>query len=227
MPTGSMDLFDAIYTTRATRKLRHDLPVPDEDVYKILDAGIQAANGGNRQVWKFIVVRDPRIKRQLGDLYRELVNWVTSSNPNRKLDSGELYLGEHMAESPVIIVVCGISSGNEPPDEATAVGATMPAIENMLLAARALGYGGNISAVVRRRQDDLRRILGLGPNAYAATLLPIGVPQGSHGLKSRLPVEEVTYDDTWGNPTRLKRPASVWKPKLELLSEGDRKKGRG
>jgi nitroreductase len=63
MPAGA-DLFDIMQTMRAMRRLKPD-PVPDELIRKILQAGVCAPNGGNTQRWRFLVIKDPQIKRQV------------------------------------------------------------------------------------------------------------------------------------------------------------------
>ena len=65
-----MDVFEALYTTRAMRRVSED-PIPDDILKQMVDAGIRAPSGSNRQGWKFIVVTDPEIRNQLGELYRE------------------------------------------------------------------------------------------------------------------------------------------------------------
>src|SRR5436309_14567711 len=68
---ADMDLFEALRTTRTVRRLRPD-PVPDELLRKVLTAATWAPSGGNRQPWRFLVVRDPERKRQLRQLYLPL-----------------------------------------------------------------------------------------------------------------------------------------------------------
>jgi len=65
-----MDVFEALYTTRAMRRVSED-PIPEDILKQMVDAGIRAPSGSNRQGWKFIVVTDQEIKNQLGDSYRE------------------------------------------------------------------------------------------------------------------------------------------------------------
>ena len=56
-------LFEIMYSTRSMRKLKTD-PIPDEVLYKILEAGIQAPSGTNTQHWRFLVVKDPEVKKK-------------------------------------------------------------------------------------------------------------------------------------------------------------------
>ena len=73
-----MDVFEALYTTRAMRRVSED-PIPDDVLKQMVDAGIRAPSGSNRQGWKFIVVTDPEIKNQLGDSYRDCLLYTSPS----------------------------------------------------------------------------------------------------------------------------------------------------
>ena len=106
-----MDVFEAMGTLRAMRHLKPD-PVPDEELWKILDAAIKAPSGGNRQPWNFIVVRDPDIKRKLGEYYLDAwsqaytgVSQAMQADPRsaRNFRSAE-HLAHHLGEAPVIII---------------------------------------------------------------------------------------------------------------------------
>ena len=75
MADSSTDIFDIIHTTRAMRRLKPD-PVPDELIRKILEAGIAAANGGNRQTWRFLVIKDRAIKERVQHFYKRAFDEV-------------------------------------------------------------------------------------------------------------------------------------------------------
>ena len=66
---NTTDLFEIIRTTRSMRRLRPD-PVPNELIRKILEAGVCAPSGGNMQRWRFLVIRDPKVKEAVGALYK-------------------------------------------------------------------------------------------------------------------------------------------------------------
>jgi len=80
MENAGIDLFEAMSTLRSVRRLRSD-PVPDDLLRKVLTAATWAPNGGNRQPWRFIVVRNAETKRTLRDLY--LPHWTTYENAHR------------------------------------------------------------------------------------------------------------------------------------------------
>ncbi|MCI0880016.1 MAG: nitroreductase family protein [Chloroflexi bacterium] len=71
----SNDVFEIMRTTRAMRRLKPD-PVPDELIHKILEAGICAASGGNRQPWRFLVLKDQEIKKKVQAYYKRAFDEV-------------------------------------------------------------------------------------------------------------------------------------------------------
>jgi len=212
-PATENDIFEVIATQRAMRRLKPD-PVPEEHIKKILWAATRAPNGGNVQPWRFLVITDPERKRALGRIYAE--EWaryrsmdnaasraVSSDADRRSLErtfaAGD-YLAAHFHEAPVIIIPCGfllaVNSG-------IASGSSIyPAVQNLMLAARALGLGTALTTLHRQREDDVRELLGIPPNAHIAAVIPVGYPMGHFGSGPRLPVEAVTYWDQWG----AKRP---------------------
>jgi nitroreductase len=203
-------LFEIINSTRAMRRLKPD-PVPDELVHQILMAGASAANGGNRQHWRFLVVKDPEPKKKVQAYYRKALDevvgpiyrssapppGVTQEQYNRQIEA-VAYLTDHFHEAPIWIVAC-LNEG----DMATtsSAGASIyPAVQNMLLAARALGLGATLTTRHLVFKDEIERILGLpqGVNSYA--ILPIGYPMGRFGPVGRGPLAEIVYLDRWGSP---------------------------
>ena len=154
MPEGT-DLFEIMQTTRAMRRLKPD-PVPDELIRKILHAGVCAANGGNTQRWRFLVVKDRKIKQAVQVYYKRAFDEVIgprykSSTPppgvtRERYDrqhSAVEYLTDHFHEAPVWIVAC-MDDGTATPTRGS--GASIyPAVQNMLLTARALGLGATLT----------------------------------------------------------------------------------
>ena len=69
MPEDVPNLFEIIATTRAMRRLKPD-PVPAPLIRKILEAGVSAPSGGNMQGWRFLVIRDPKVKQTVGAYYK-------------------------------------------------------------------------------------------------------------------------------------------------------------
>lgn len=196
-----MELFEAIATTRAMRRLDASRDVADEDILKIVEAATKAATGGNSQPVRWIVVRDADKRRQLGDIYRECWQSVrgfyakAEQTPTtaRMLGSAD-HLGEHMGEAPALILPC---SKGEPGQAESSV---FPGVQNLFLAARALGLGTTLTTVHRFQEDKVREVLGIPPEVNTWALIPVGYPTGNWGEAKRRPVRDVTYWDTWKNP---------------------------
>jgi nitroreductase len=207
--TGELrDLFETKATTRSMRRLKPD-PVPNDLIRQILEAGTYAPSGGNMQRWRFLVVRDPTVKRTIGALYKRAWDEVVSpryrsgepapgTSPGRfarMLDAAQ-YLADHIHEAPVWIVPCmeGANSGR------TAGSSIYPAVQNMLLAARALGLGATLTTLYLNFEQEAEAALGLPADVHSYALLPIGYPIGRFGPVSRVPLAEVVYEDQWGRP---------------------------
>jgi nitroreductase len=206
-----MELFEAMYTLRSMRRLKPD-PVPDEAVRTILDAAIRAASGGNQQQWGFIVVRDRAVKDEIAAIY--LAGWKALKasgygqappdapeeerrRQERVLRSAE-HLAEHLADAPVWIFPCA-RIGAQPPT-LTSGSSIYPAVQNLLLAARALGLGTTITTLYRRENARVNALLGLPEGWDNAALIPLGYPEGKWGTAARQPVEAVAYADRFGQP---------------------------
>ena len=204
------DIFEVIGTQRAMRRLKPD-PVPEEHLRAMIWAATRAPNGGNVQPWRFLVITDPAIKQGLQEIYA--AEWTkyraagdTAARPGmtdeqrrsmvRSYDTGQ-YLADHLHEVPAIIIPCGFLL---PVNSGIASGSSIyPAIQNLMLAARALGLGTVLTTLHRHNEDAVRALLGIPENAHTAALIPVGWPLGRFGPGPRLPVEAVTYWDHWGN----------------------------
>ena len=208
--SGGTDLFDIIRTTRAMRRLKPD-PVPEELIQKILQAGVCAANGGNTQRWRFLVVKDPAIKKAVQVQYKRAFDQIVgprykSSTPppgvtreryDRQHDAVE-YLTDHFHEAPVWIVAC-LEEGSAAPTRWS--GASIyPAVQNMLLAARALGLGCTLTTRHLLFEKESEAALGLPPGVHSYAILPIGYPMGTFGPVGRGPLADIVYQDRWGEP---------------------------
>ena len=205
-----MELFETMQTMRAMRRLKPD-PVPDELIRKILEAGACAPNGGNTQRWRFLVVKDPAVKKKVQVFYKrafdEVVGprylqsapppGVTRAQYDRQHAAVE-YLTEHFHEAPVWIVAC-LEEGAAAPTRMS--GASIyPAVQNMLLAARALGLGATLTTRHLLHEKEAEAALGLPPGVRSYAILPIGYPMGRFGPVGRGPLKEIVYLDRWGDP---------------------------
>ena len=192
-----MDVFEAIRTTRAMRRLDSTRPVSDDDLWTIVEAATKAATGGNSQPVRWLVVRDAAKRARLGEIYAK--SWAPvaemyrartpaeDTTTQRVLNSAD-WLGEHMGEAPVIIVPC--AKGGDP-------ASVYPGVQNLFLAARALGLGTTLTTVHRLNEGEVREVLGIPEDVSTFALIPVGYPTGRWGEAKRRPVEDVTYWDTW------------------------------
>ena len=191
-------LLEGIRTTRAIRRLRPD-PVPRELIRKVCEAGTFAPSGGNRQPWLFIAVTEPERRAFVAERYlRAFRAYIApaleaAKQPGfdaarrRNIDAA-LYLAEHLHEVPVHLLVAGRTRRDEPQ-----VQALFPAIQNILLACRAVGLGASLTTVHRAYGDEIDRFLGLPQESPSCALLPIGWPQGRYGRPPRRSVDECLY----------------------------------
>jgi nitroreductase len=202
----SSDVFDVMHTMRAMRRLKPD-PVPDELIFKILAAGQAAASGGNSQQWKFLVLKDAAKKKAVQVYYKKLFDEVVgpryASSPTppgvnpesfKRQHSAVEYLTDHYHEAPVWIVAC--LAGDNP--NRTAGSSIYPAVQNMLLAARALGLGSTLTTRHTGYGKECDDAMGIPAGYKSYAILPIGWPMGNFGLLGRGPLSEVTYLDNWG-----------------------------
>ena len=197
-----MDVFEAIATTRAMRRLDPDKPVSDDDVLTIVEAATKAPTGGNTQPVRWMVVRDAGKRRRLGEIYRACWEPVRggyaamaedSPSTARVLRSAD-HLGNHMGDAPVIILPC--SGGAVGEMEAS----VFPGVQNLFLAARALGLGTTLTTVHRFREDEVRDALGIPQDVTTWAMIPVGYPLGRWAAAVRRPVREITFWDTWRTP---------------------------
>jgi nitroreductase len=225
---AEIGLFEAMYSARALRRLKPD-PVPEEVLAKILDAAIRAPSAGNAQNWAFVVVRDPEQRRRLGAIYRKAADIVgaiyaararpphMSEEQYRRLMSSGSYLWDHLGEAPVLLVACLRREALPPAaalppavqarleDEREYVirraGASIyPAVQNIILACRALGLGTLITTNHMLYENEVKALLELPDEVQTYALMPIGYPEGSFGPVKRRPLSEVVHLDRWTLP---------------------------
>jgi nitroreductase len=212
--TADVGLFATIYSTRAMRRLKPD-PIPEETLRKIVEAGTHAPSGGNRQDWGFILVRDPALKRFIRDHYvatqKELQNKqpLPSELPptRQRAMKAAAYLAEHLHEAPVLLLTCSLKeyppwAHNPRASTATVHGSIYLAVQNIVLACRALGIGTVVTTTHCFFEDELKQKLGVPENMEISALLPLGFPKGKFGPTQRKPVDEVMFWDRWGSAAK-------------------------
>jgi nitroreductase len=187
-------------------------PVPDTLLSRILECGTYAASGGNMQAWRFLVVRDPKIKEAAGAWYRkawhevvapryrsgEPAPGVTPERFGRMLAAAE-HLADHIHEAPVWIVPC--LAGPRQPGSGSSI---YPAVQNILLATRALGLGTTLTTLYLIHEKEAEAAMGIPETHHSYAILPIGYPLGHFGVVRRAPLSDVVYDDSWGVPWTTK-----------------------
>src|ERR1700746_2324103 len=111
----------------------------------------------------------------------------------RLLDAAE-HLAAHIHEAPVWIIPC--REGGTP--TRTAGSSIYPAVQNMLLAARALGLGATLTTLYLNFEKEVEAAFSLPAGVHSYALIPIGYPMGRFGPVRRVPVAEVVFEDKWG-----------------------------
>ena len=200
-----IQLLEAIYTQRGIRHLKPD-PVPDQLIRRVIEAGTKAPNGGNAQRWAFIVIKDTATRHAIAEMYKKVPvpAHPSGTKSQQRADESAAYLTEHLAQVPVFILACIQHDGS--PSDIQRGASIYPAIQNMLLAARALGLGSVMTTRQRRGfETEIKELLGIPENVETAALLPLGFPQDgtSYGPTTRKPVEDVAYAERWGTQWSL------------------------
>jgi nitroreductase len=194
--------FRVLYTTRALRRLKPD-PVPEELLFQLIDAAIRAPSGQNAQDWRFVVVTDPAIKLLMQTAATEA--WARyqprfaedpasmDELPRTKRLSlkATAHLAHHVRDAPAVIVVCGLKARHSSPG-----GSAFPSVQNLLLAARALGLGASIFQLAL--SPAVVREIGVPDEYQVHCAIPVGYPVDRHGPVRRRPVRQVTFKDRWG-----------------------------
>jgi len=210
-----MDVIETIKTTGACRYFKPD-PVPDDVLERLFDAARHGPQGGNRQPVRFIVVRDPEIKRQLGEWYlgiwKSVVEMAGRGEYRVGRGAGSMlgagtHMAEHFAEVPLLVVVCAVFNDLARTDAAldrpgVVGGASIyPSVQNLLLAARNEGLGGVITTLLCAVEPQVKELLAIPDELITCATIPIGYPERGFPKKlARGPVSEMVYLDRFGEP---------------------------
>jgi nitroreductase len=201
-------VFETIYSLRQITRYRPD-PVPKEALDKIVEAATKAPSGANQQPWEFLVLTDRALITKVGEIYREAWLGALGATPQPNESSvyrSARYLAQHMPEVPAMILVCvDHSRGTAPytPGEPIVRGryasSIWPAVQNLFLAARALGLGTRLTTAYQRREADIKALLDIPEHVETVALIPVGYPSGHFGPAVRRPASEVTSYNRYGN----------------------------
>ncbi|WP_235689949.1 nitroreductase family protein [Mycolicibacterium gadium] len=206
----TMSLEEAMRTQRAIRRIKPD-PVDDALLLHILELAMKAPTGSNAQNWEFIVVKDRDVVAKLGRLNRTAIKLggalykrALGGRMDDKMLRNEKavrWQADHFDEIPVVIVAClkGVVPPWPPVAVTSAYGSIYPAVQNLLLAARAAGLGAALITIPLWSKFLARRVLGLPWNVTPCAVIPMGWPIGKYGPTTRRPVGELVSLDRFGN----------------------------
>jgi nitroreductase len=216
-----MDVYEALYTTRAMRRVKPD-PIPEGVQQKILDAAIRAPSGGNTQGWRFLLVDDPAVKGQIGPIYRQCLGqlWLTfykdrldaaAANPEAEESKQMLRVqrsAQHLADNFEAYPLLLFSFVQYDPTG----GSIHPSTWSAMLAARAEGVGSTMTSVLLFENDKVLDILGVPKNEgwQMTSCVTFGYPTGRWGVAPRTPAHEVTYRNQWGAAPGFEIPEPLW-----------------
>ena len=204
-----ISLLDGLASTRAIRRYC-DEPIPEHDLASILWHASRAPSGSNRQPFRFLVLRDGEravtAKALLGESFRagweaKLLHdgYATGSGsdpntPKSRMAATMQHYVDHIEQVPVIVLVCMLRHRDPNPYEGASV---YPACQNLLLAARALGYGGALTMWHQMVEAELRELLSVPDGVAMSACITLGRPAGTHGPVRRRPLGELVFDDHW------------------------------
>lgn len=217
-----MELHEALYTTRAMRRVKPD-PIPDEVMARIMDAAVRAPSGGNSQRWRFLLVTAPETKQKIQQLYSvglaelnrtqyaatmELIENGDPDDPNviqaRKTHKSATWLADNLASVPTLLFAFGKPGGDS---------SIYPALWSVQLAARAEGIGSALTTLLfKYYRAEMLEILGATDDGYwePFAMLSMGYPTGKWDVAKRQPAHEVTYQEQWGQPVSWTVPTPLF-----------------
>jgi nitroreductase len=202
----SMPIGEAMFTQRSIRRFKPD-PIPVEDLRLVVEAAVRAPNGGNRQVARFLVVTDRGVIRQFGALYREAwwakrrdeghawtsIDDIPAENRNSRAAAR---LSDEIKDAPCVVFALAAENGP--------ANSVVPAAQNLMLAARALGIGSVPTTLHPSVMDRFRAMFGIPSDVAFHFCIPMGYPQGHFGATVRRPTPETTFLNRWGSPVPWK-----------------------
>jgi nitroreductase len=205
-----MGIFEVMFNCRAMRRL-DQREVPEELLVKLVEAANQAPSGSNMQNGRWIIVRDKEVRQQLADMNRQAVEaYLTPlvDNPGslphqsevkrKRMVDAVVWQKEHMHEVPVLIIACMEFGQKVTADMAARGGGSIwPGVQNLLLAARALGLGAAPTTLALGNHKLVSEVLNLPESMAAYCLIPVGYPLGKFGPVTRKPLDEILKFDRW------------------------------
>lgn len=219
--TAEMDVLEALYTTRAMRRVR-DEPIPDDVVALVLDAAVRAPSGGNAQNWQFLVVDDPGVRGRLASIYRECVDTLWERIYKDRLDAAKakpdhpdskqfmkvVASVEHAADNFAVYPMLLFGFARNDPSG----GSIYPALWSAMLAARSQGVGSTLTSVLMLSNEEVLDLLGVPKDKgwTMAGCVTFGYPTGRWGVAPRRPAEDVSHRNQWGTPLGIAIDGPRW-----------------
>jgi nitroreductase len=209
-----MDFFEVVHTQRAIRRFKPDA-VPQEAIWRMIDAAIRAPSGSNSQPWAFLVVSDPAKRQIISDAVLALstdaderrAEAMNFDPARRRMRLGSIAFRENVASAPTLIIPCLVHPSSPTSDMTSlfAGSSIYGAVQNMMLTARALGLGTLMTTFNIAIEPLIRKEFGLPEDARPVAVIPVGYPaEGERfGPTTRKPVESVTYWDGWDKTRSL------------------------
>jgi len=193
----SMSLGDVVFSQRSIRRFKPDT-IPIDDIHLMIEAAVKAPNGGNLQLARFLVVTDPASIREFGALYREA--WWAKRRDEGFAGPDDLparfepaaRLADEIVDAPCIVFALALHHG--PADS------VIPAVQNLMLAARALGIGSVPTTLHPTVMERFHTMFGIPEDVDFHFCVPLGYPRGNFGSNVRKPTSETTFLDRWGAP---------------------------
>lgn len=209
LPADTVGLLEGISSTRAIRRYRPE-PVAPEALRAILFAASRAPSGSNRQPYRFVVLTDgPKAKtaksliaqsaraawghKRRADGY-DSGSGADDRTPKARMARAMQEYVDHFDEVPALILPCLVRYRDANSFEGASI---FPACQNLLLAARGLGYGGVLTGWNFGVERELRDLLGIPESVFIAGTITLGRPVGGHGPVRRRPLRELVYGESW------------------------------
>jgi nitroreductase len=208
----TMPMADAMRTQRAVRRL-HTEPVDLDLIYELLELSLKAPTSSNSQDWSYVVVTGREQKERLARLYRTLFrmfgaierrNAAGDEKALRQMAPGR-WQAEHFADIPVFVIPCYERNLKHRPvgwpqiSVSSFYGSVFPAVQNLLLACRAVGLGASLQTLPIWIVPIAQRMLGLPRKMVPVCVIPIGWAKGNYGPTTRRPIRDVVHIDRYGN----------------------------
>ena len=218
-----MDIHEALYTTRAMRRVTTE-PIPLEAQTRILDAAVRAPSGGNTQNWRFLLVDSPEVKARIAPLYQQAIAGLWTGFYKDRIDAAHAepdteesksmlrtqrsaqWLADHFEEVPLYLFAFT--------QHDTSGSSIYPAMWSAQLAARAEGIGTSLTQALAFHNDETLEILGVPADEgwHMAGCVSFGYPTGKWDVAARQPAREVSFRNKWGSAVGFDSDGPLWSP---------------